>query len=110
MGREQFPCAKAAFRWNGRANRKGQKVRDGSFMVRFRLKVSSGLIDNRRIDQVRKRGRFSKRPPHAVTRRGDRTHRLRFSQKGGRRGDYKVTVRAGRNGRSMQRTLTARKL
>ena len=80
MGREQFPCAKAAFRWNVRANRKGQKVRDGIFMVRFRLKVSNGLIDNRRIDQVRKRG------------------------------DYKVTVRAGRSGRSMQRTLTARKL
>ena len=33
-------------------------------MVRFRLKVSNGLIDNRRIDQVRRKGRFSKRPPH----------------------------------------------
>ena len=60
----RFKNAKAAFRWNGRANRKGQKVRDGIFMVRFRLKVSNGLIDNRRIDQVRKKGRFSKRPPH----------------------------------------------
>ena len=47
----RFKNAKAAFRWNGRANRKGQKVRDGIFMVRFRLKVSNGLIDNRRIDR-----------------------------------------------------------
>ena len=160
----RFKHAKQAFRWNGRANRKGQKVRDGIFMVRFRLKVSNGLIDNRRIDQVRKQGRFSTRPPHygregctlinsfklerpvfggttrtslgiayrlpntakvtvtvkrgrkvvkrykAVTRRGDRTHRLRFSQKGRPRGDYKVTLRARRGARTQTRTLTSRKL
>ena len=32
----------------------------------------------------------------ARTRRGNRTHRLRFAQKGRARGDYKVTVRAKR--------------
>jgi photosystem II stability/assembly factor-like uncharacterized protein len=160
----RFKNAKQAFRWNGRANRKGQKVRDGVFMVRFRLKVSNGLIDNRRIDQVRKKGRFSKRPPHygregcklvtsfklqrpvfggttrrtlgiayrllntakvtvtvkrgkkvvkrfrTRTRRGDRTHRLRFAKKGAARGDYKVTLRAKRGKRTLTRTLTSRKL
>jgi hypothetical protein len=160
----RFKNARQAFRWNGRANRKGQKVRDGIFMVRFRLKVSNGLIDNRRIDQVRRKGRFSKRPPHygregcklitsfklerpvfggttrrslgiayrllntarvtvtvkrgkkvverfkARTRRGDRTHRLRFSEKGRRRGDYKVTLRAKRGRTTMTKTLTSRKL
>jgi photosystem II stability/assembly factor-like uncharacterized protein len=160
----RFKNARQAFRWNGRANRKGQTVRDGIFMVRFRLKVSNGLIDNRRIDQVRRKGRFSKRPPHygregctlinsfklerpvfggtnrtslgiayrllntarvtvtvkrgkkvvkryrTATRRGDRTHRLRFSQKGRKRGDYKVTVRAKRGSRTQSRTLTSRKL
>ena len=41
-----------------------QKVRDGIFMVRFRLKVSNGLIDNRRIDQVRRRAASPSAPPH----------------------------------------------
>src|SRR5205814_1182839 len=45
-----------------------------------------------------------------VTGPAARTIRLRFSQNGRPRGDYKVTVRAARGSRSQARTLTSRKL
>jgi hypothetical protein len=160
----RFENARRSFTWNGRANRRGRTVRDGIFMVRFRLRESSGLVDTRRLDRERRGGRWSNRPAHygregctllrsyklerpvfggtnrrslgiayrvleesrvtvtvkrgskvvkryrAATRGPGRAHRLRLSQKGRPRGDYKVTVRATRNGRSQSRTLTSRKL
>jgi len=60
----RFENARTSFRWNGRANRRGRTVRDGIFMVRFRLRESSGLIDNRRIDRERKGARWTARPAH----------------------------------------------
>jgi hypothetical protein len=160
----RFANAKRSFTWNGRANRPGRSVRDGIFMVRFRLREANGLVDARRLDRRRSGGRWSARPAHygregctllrsyklerpvfggttrrslgisyrllssarvtvtvrrgkqvvkryrAATRSAGRTHRLRFAQKRRPRGDYRVTVRATRSGRTVQRTLTSRKL
>jgi hypothetical protein len=160
----RFENARRSFTWNGRANRRSRTVRDGIFMVRFRLRESNGLIDARRIDRQRSGGRWSARPAHygregctllrsyklerpvfggtgrtslgisyrlldtsrvtvtvkrgkrvmkryrTATKAAGRTHRVRFSQKNRPRGDYKVTVRAARGGRSQSRTLTSRKL
>jgi len=60
----RFEDAQSAFRWNGRANRPGGSVRDGVFMVRFRLRESNGLLDARRIDRVREGARWKRRPAH----------------------------------------------
>ena len=60
----RFAHAKPSFTWNGRANRAGKRVTDGIFMVRFRLRESSGLVDTRRIDRARTGGRWSDRPAH----------------------------------------------
>ena len=57
-----------------------------------------------------KRGKKVVKRYKTATRRGDRTHRLRFSQKRRKRGDYKVTVARQRGGRTQTRTLTSRKL
>jgi hypothetical protein len=60
----RFKNAKPSFTWNGRANRPGRGVRDGIFMVRFRLEEAAGLIDNRRIDQQRTAATWHPRPAH----------------------------------------------
>ena len=160
----RFEDAERSFTWNGRANRRGRTVRDGIFMVRFRLRESNGQIDARRLDRQRTGASWSNRPAHygregctllrsyklerpvfggtgrkslgiayrlldtarvsvtvkrgkrvvkryrTATKAAGRTHRVRFSQKNRPRGDYKVTVRAARGGRTVQRTLTSRKL
>jgi hypothetical protein len=60
----RFKDAKPSFTWNGRANRPGRRVRDGIFMVRFRLKESAGLVDTRRIDRERRGATWHRRPAH----------------------------------------------
>jgi photosystem II stability/assembly factor-like uncharacterized protein len=60
----RFRDAREAFTWDGKANLPGRRVRDGYFMVRFRLNEGNGLIDNRRIVLARDGGRWSGRPAH----------------------------------------------
>ncbi len=47
------------FTWNGRANRRGQRVRDGVLSVRFRTRSTSGRVDTRRETLRRSRGRYT---------------------------------------------------
>ena len=49
------------FTWNGRANRKGVKVSDGVFFVRYRTRYGK-LVDTRRTVLRRANGRFTRRP------------------------------------------------
>ncbi|HEX8119996.1 MAG TPA: M14 family zinc carboxypeptidase [Solirubrobacteraceae bacterium] len=53
-----------SFTWNGRANRKGRKVTDGYYFVRYKMILGGRKIDYRRITLHRKGGRWLKRPPH----------------------------------------------
>ncbi len=60
----RFRDAGEAFTWNGRANVPGRRVRDGHYMVRFRLRSGNGVVDTRRIVLRRRGGRFQSRPGH----------------------------------------------
>ena len=48
--------------WNGRANRRGRRVTDGYYFVRFRSRSAGGELDARRVTLRRANGRFSVRP------------------------------------------------
>ena len=58
----RFAERKRAFTWNGRANRKGARVTDGLFFVRYRTRFGK-VTDTRRTVLRRSKGRFAKRPP-----------------------------------------------
>jgi hypothetical protein len=58
----RFAKRKRGFTWNGRANRKGRRVTDGVFFVRYRTRFGK-LVDTRRTVLRRSKGRFAKRPP-----------------------------------------------
>jgi hypothetical protein len=58
----RFTDAADALRWTGRANRRGRRVTDGYYFVRFRMLQPSGWVDYRRVALRRSRGRFSLRP------------------------------------------------
>jgi hypothetical protein len=60
----RFADAAERFRWNGRANRPGRSVRDGTYMVRYRMATPGGTLDTRRIVLLRRDGRFRPRPGH----------------------------------------------
>jgi len=47
--------------WNGKANRRGRSVTDGTYFVRYRMRTASGL-ETRRLVLRRSRGRFSREP------------------------------------------------
>jgi metallophosphoesterase (TIGR03767 family) len=47
--------------WNGRANRRGRRVRDGLFSVRYTMRLPGGRRDVRRIALRRQDGRFTVR-------------------------------------------------
>jgi murein tripeptide amidase MpaA len=51
----------AGFVWNGRANRPGRTVRDGYYIVRWRMELADGRADVRRVAVRRVNGRLSKR-------------------------------------------------
>jgi len=57
----RFEDRTGAVRWNGRANRRGRKVTDGYYFVRFRT-GSAERRETRRIALRRVRGRWSERP------------------------------------------------
>lgn len=48
--------------WDGRANRRGRKVTDGTYFVRYRVKTAAGATETRRIVLRRSQGRFSREP------------------------------------------------
>ena len=49
-------------RWNGKANRRGRRVTDGYYLVRFRAPLPGGGLDVRRVAVRRSGGRFFARP------------------------------------------------
>ena len=50
-----------SFTWNGRANRRGRRVRDGYYFVRYRMDLGNRLVDVRRVTLRRANGRFARR-------------------------------------------------
>ena len=56
-----FTKKSKSFTWNGRANRKGKRVVDGIYFVRYTMKVK-GRNDTRRVAVERKKGRWSVLP------------------------------------------------
>jgi hypothetical protein len=48
--------------WNGRANRRGRRVTDGYYFVRYRIAQPGGETDVRRVTLRRVDGRFTSRP------------------------------------------------
>jgi len=58
----RFTGRSRSFAWNGRANRRGRRVRDGYLFVRYRVAQADGGTDVRRVTLRRVRGRFSVRP------------------------------------------------
>ena len=57
----RFTNKKAGFTWNGK-DRKGRKLANGNYFVRFTMKLSSGLKDIRRATLSRSGGRFKIAP------------------------------------------------
>ena len=57
----KFSGKKKSFTWNGK-DRKGRRLSDGNYFVRFTMKTSSGIRDQRRATLTRKGGRFSAAP------------------------------------------------
>lgn len=57
----RFTGRSGAFAWDGRANRRGRRVSDGYYFVRYRTRGTNGQIDTRRITLRRSGGRFSVR-------------------------------------------------
>jgi len=57
----RFRGASDDVRWNGKANRKGRKVTDGYYFVRYRMKTPAGT-DTRRVALRRVKGKWSRRP------------------------------------------------
>ncbi len=53
----------SSFTWDGEANRAGDAVRDGFYMVRYRMALGRGASDTRRVVLQRVNGRFFRRPP-----------------------------------------------
>ena len=58
----RFTNRRGGVRWNGRAQRRRARVRDGAFFVRFRIRDARGRVDERRVALTRTRGRFRLRP------------------------------------------------
>jgi len=59
--RARFGGRSGGLRWNGR-DRRGLPVTDGTYFVRFRMKLANGKVDTRRLTLVRRGGRFRRGP------------------------------------------------
>jgi hypothetical protein len=114
--------ARSGGRWSGRPAHYG---REGCTLLRsFKLErpvfggldgrslgIAFRLARSARVTVTVRRGGTLVRRYRTATRRPDRTHRLRLSENGLPRGDYRVRVRAVRGATERQtRTLTSRKL
>jgi hypothetical protein len=60
----RFTKRSRSFTWNGRANRRGRKVTDGYYIVRYQIRDAKKQLDTRRFAMRRAGGRFSKRPSY----------------------------------------------
>jgi hypothetical protein len=60
----RFANRNHSFTWNGRANRRGRRVTDGYYFVRYSMNVDGKRHDIRRIVLRRVKGHFSRRPAH----------------------------------------------
>src|SRR6185503_20480547 len=60
----RFANRSRSFTWNGRANRRGRRVTDGYYFVRYSMNVDGKRHDIRRIVLRRVKGHFSRRPAH----------------------------------------------
>jgi hypothetical protein len=106
-----------SFNWSGRANRRGRRVRDGFYVVRFRIRDARGRIQSRRVAVRRLRGRFRRRP--GIERGAEcrllRTFRLERPVFGGRRNravgvSFRLSAAARVDVRLMRRGRTVRRL
>jgi len=61
----RFSNRSSSVSWNGRANRRGRRVSDGVFSVRYTMHLPGGRRDVRRIALRRQGGRFTVRRPFA---------------------------------------------
>ncbi len=61
----RFADRSSSVAWNGRANRRGRRVGDGLYSVRYTMRLPGGRRDVRRIALRRARGRFSVSRPFA---------------------------------------------
>ena len=60
----RFADRSRSISWNGRANRRGRRVRDGYLFVRYRMRLSDGRLSVRRVVLRRHDGRLTVRPTH----------------------------------------------
>ena len=60
----RFTGVQSAFRWSGKANRRGRKVTDGYYIVRYRTSTGGSSRDIRRLALRRVGGRFGNRPDY----------------------------------------------
>ncbi len=58
----RFTGRSSTVKWNGKANRRGKRVTDGFYFVRYRMETPQGDVDTRRVTLRRKSGRFSRQP------------------------------------------------
>jgi len=97
----RFAGRKRSFTWNGRANRKGTRVRNGFVLVQLRTRTPDGL-GTRSFTLLRRGGRYVKRPAYTkragcVLLRSFRINRPVFGGTTGRRLAIAVRIRkAGR--------------
>ena len=61
----RFSKRSSSFTWNGKATRKGRKVSDGVYIIRYRATNAAGRPDTRRRVLLRRNGRFLTRPAYA---------------------------------------------
>ncbi|CAA9501521.1 MAG: hypothetical protein AVDCRST_MAG30-1945 [uncultured Solirubrobacteraceae bacterium] len=61
----RFTGRTSSFTWNGKANRKGRRVGDGTYIIRYRATNAAGRVDTRRRVVLRRKGRFIERPAYA---------------------------------------------
>jgi beta-glucosidase len=57
----RFAKRSRSFTWRGRANRRGARMVDGIYAVRFRARGVDGRVDTRYVVLRRKKGRFARR-------------------------------------------------
>ena len=95
-----FRNRRGSFRWNGRV--RGRRLRDGYYVVRYRVRLANGQSDIRRIALQRSNGRFRLRPSYALrdrcgTLRSFKLERPVFGGRGGRA--LNVAFRVGEEAR-----------
>jgi hypothetical protein len=60
----RFRKRSRSFTWNGRANVRGRRARDGHYFVRYRMRIAGRHAEFRRVVLVRRNGRYHRRPDY----------------------------------------------